>query len=90
MLLLFCLGCSTLSEQRRMGALVRAALRVCKQDGQRCAAARRCARAAVRAGVQLQQEREQLALGLADAAPAPASGLPTLADATCRAEGIQP
>ena len=54
-------GCSTLPAQRRMTALSGAALRACKSDGARCAAARMCGRAAVAASEAVQAEREAVA-----------------------------
>lgn len=90
-LLLSLTSCSTLATQQRMQLLVRAALRTCKQDGARCAAAQRCSRAALQAAEALQRERETAARGQPAGADAIAADtLPAVAEASCKAGGITP
>lgn len=90
-LLLGLAGCSTLATQQRMQLLVRAALRACKQDGGRCAAAQKCSRAALQAADALQREREATARGQpAGTDTIAADTLPAIAEARCKAGGITP
>lgn len=57
-------GCGpTLADQQRMSALSAAALRACKSDGAKCAAAKTCSRAAVAAAEGIQAERQAVAEG---------------------------
>lgn len=75
-------GCSTLPAQRRMSALSGAALRACKQDGARCAAAKACSRAAVAATEAVQAEREAVAAERSSSG-ADAAALAARAEAEC-------
>lgn len=88
--LLFILGCaSTLPTSERMGRLAHNALRACKTDGSRCAAAQLCGHAAQDAAHALQKARQATAEGRVDPeASAAAAALPGAADAVCRSAGI--
>lgn len=82
-------GCGpTLADQRRMGGHVAAALRSCKQDGARCAPAKRCKEAAVKARDAMNAAREAGA-GMRPTAEldARAAELAAKADAACAAIG---
>lgn len=82
-------GCGpTLADQRRMGSHVAAALRACKQNGARCAPAKRCKDAAVKARDAMNAAREAGA-GMRPTAEldAQAAELAAKADAACAAIG---
>lgn len=83
-------GCaSTLPMQERMGRLAHNALRACKTDGRRCAAAQLCGHAAQDAAKAIQKAREATVAGRLDPeASAAAAALPGAADAVCRSAGI--
>ena len=79
-------GCSTLPLQRRMTAFTASALRACRQDSARCAAARDCAHAARDASRALSEARQATAKGTDGSIDG--AGLPALAEALC--VGFQP
>lgn len=84
-------GCaSTLPTQRRLAGYVASALRACKSDGRRCAAAKLCAHAATDAAEAIQAQRKAIAEGREDAdASLRAASLPVAAEAQCAALGFK-